>query len=121
MISIIPLRKNYGLFEVIQDISSSKKGDVVGFLGPMVLEKQQQIMWLYWSEFWLCVDRWNRYVRRPHRSQKKIGYLPEIPPVYPNMNVFQYLIFPAMFPHVTQPEAAAERVIATMDLEARQR
>ena len=43
--------------------------------------------------------------------------MPEVPPVYPNMTVFQYLIFSAQLRHVTQPEAAAERVIATMDLE----
>ena len=121
MISITSLRKNYGLFEAIQDISFQvKKGDVVGFLGPNGAGKTTTMRILCGcigaSSGSVLIDGIDMF-EDPIEAKRKIGYLPEVPPVYPNMTVFQYLIFSAQLRHVTQPEAAAERVITTMDLE----
>ena len=121
MINITSLSKNYGLFEAIQNISFQvKKGDVVGFLGPNGAGKTTTMRILcgcIGASFGSVLIDGIDMFENPVEAKRKIGYLPEVPPVYPNMTVFQYLIFSAQLRHVTQPEVAAQRVITTMDLE----
>ena len=85
MISITSLRKNYGLFEAIQDISFQvKKGDVVGFLGPNGAGKTTTMRILCGcigaSSGSVLIDGIDMF-EDPIEAKRKIGYLPEVPPV----------------------------------------
>ena len=121
MIQISSLCKNYGLFEAIRDISFQiPKGDVVGFLGPNGAGKTTTMRILCGcigsTEGSIMIDGIDM-LKDPIEAKKKIGYLPETPPVYPNMTVYQYLIFSAKIRHVADPIEATQKVIETMDLQ----
>ena len=97
-----------------------KKGDVIGFLGPNGAGKTTTMRILCGSigstEGSVLIDGIDM-LENPIQAKQKIGYLPETPPVYPNMTVVDYLIFTAQIRHVPKPEAAAQKVITTMALQ----
>ena len=78
---------------VIQDISFQvKKGDVVGFLGPNGAGKEQATMRILCgcigaSSGSVLIDGIDMF-EDPIEAKRKMSYLPEVPPVYPNMTVF---------------------------------
>jgi len=45
----------------------------------------------------------------PLKAKAKIGYAPEIPPLYPDMTLFEYLCFAARAKGVSEPRREAER------------
>jgi len=97
MIEIKNLTKKYGSKTVLDDISFTvKSGEILGFLGPNGAGKSttMNIITGYISSTSGSVsidgidimDDANAY-------KKKIGYLPEIPPLYNDMTVMEYLKF----------------------------
>lgn len=97
MITISNLTKKYGDKYALNDISFEvKKGEILGFLGPNGAGKSttMNIITGYISATGgtVTVDGYD-IANDPIEVKKRIGYLPEIPPVYPDMTVRAYLDF----------------------------
>ena len=97
MIEVSSLSKRYGNHLAVDNANFSiKKGEVVGFLGPNGAGKStiMNIMTGYLSltAGKVSIDGFD-IMENPEEAKKRIGYLPEIPPVYPDMTVKEYLYF----------------------------
>ena len=97
MIKIDHLVKNYGANCAVDDISFEiAAGEIVGFLGPNGAGKSttMNILTGYLSSTSgrVLVDGLN-VLDAPLEVKRRIGYLPEQPPLYPDMTVEEYLIF----------------------------
>ncbi len=97
MIEVSNLSKNYGNFLAVDDVSFSiKKGEVVGFLGPNGAGKStiMNILTGYLSltQGKVTIDGFD-ILEQPEQAKRRIGYLPEIPPLYTDMTVLEYLYF----------------------------
>ncbi len=97
MIEVSGLSKRYGSFLAVDNVSFSiGKGEIVGFLGPNGAGKST-IMNIITG--YLSLTRGNVTVdgfdisEEPEQAKKRIGYLPEIPPLYNDMKVREYLGF----------------------------
>lgn len=97
MIEVSGLSKRYGSFLAVDNVSFSiGKGEIVGFLGPNGAGKST-IMNIITG--YLSLTRGNVTVdgfdisEEPEQAKKRIGYLPEIPPLYNDMKVMEYLSF----------------------------
>jgi ABC-2 type transport system ATP-binding protein len=97
MIQVEHLTKHYGLKTAIQDVTFSvDKGEVLAFLGPNGAGKTTTMRIITGSQpasagtarvgGYDCFDQ-------PMEVKRIIGYLPEIPPLYTEMTVFEYLTF----------------------------
>ena len=97
MINVTGLSKRYGTHLAVDDVSFSiKKGEVIGFLGPNGAGKStiMNILTGYLSKTQgkVEVDGFD-IVDYPEEAKRRIGYLPEIPPLYMDMKVREYLNF----------------------------
>ena len=97
MIEVKNLTKRYGDIKALDDISFTvDTGDVLGFLGPNGAGKSttMNIITGYISSTsgTVTVDG-SEILENPRETKSKIGYLPEIPPLYPEMTVRKYLEF----------------------------
>lgn len=97
MISVTGLSKRYGTFLAVDNVNFKiNKGEIIGFLGPNGAGKStiMNILTGYLSltKGSVSIDGYdiNEY---PEKAKRKIGYLPEIPPLYPDMKVREYLDF----------------------------
>lgn len=97
MIEIQNLVKRYGSNLAVDNISFAvNDGEIVGFLGPNGAGKSttMNILTGYLSATdGRCLIGGVDILERPIEAKKKIGYLPELPPVYPEMTVREYLGF----------------------------
>ncbi|MBR5372111.1 MAG: ABC transporter ATP-binding protein [Oscillospiraceae bacterium] len=99
MVEIKNLTKYYGLHPAVKDISFTV-GDreVLGFLGPNGAGKSTTMNMITGclpsTDGTVTVDGFD-IAKDPMEVKKRIGYLPEIPPVYPEMRVRDYLNFAA--------------------------
>lgn len=97
MIKVGHLTKRYGHQAAVQDISFEiDRGEVVGFLGPNGAGKSttMNILTGYISSTAGDVTiNGHDILEEPNEAKKSIGYLPEIPPLYTNMTVAEYLSF----------------------------
>ena len=97
MIKISHLVKNYGSFCAVDDISFEvERGEVVGFLGPNGAGKSttMNILTGYLSSTSGSVSIGGvDILDDPREAKRLIGYLPEQPPLYPDMTVDEYLSF----------------------------
>lgn len=99
MIEVRNLSKNYGDRPAIRGLSFTvRKGEVVGFLGPNGAGKSttMKILTGYMapSSGEVNVAGFDVF-EDPVEVKRRIGYLPETPPVYPDMFVGDYLRFVA--------------------------
>lgn len=97
MLKVENLVKKYGRATALDGISFSvEAGEVVGFLGPNGAGKSttMNIVTGYISSNFgeVYVDG-EEILQNPTAAKKKIGYLPEQPPLYPEMTVDEYLRF----------------------------
>ncbi len=97
MIKVEHLTKQYGERYAVNDISFEvKKGEIVGFLGPNGAGKSttMNILTGYLSSTSgrAMVDGLD-ILEHPLAVKKKIGFLPETPPLYLEMTVREYLNF----------------------------
>lgn len=108
MIEVSSLTKKYGNFLAVDDVSFTvNRGEVVGFLGPNGAGKStiMNILTGYLSltNGKVTVDGYD-ILEQPEQAKKRIGYLPEIPPLYTDMTVLEYLYFIYDLKKVTFPK-----------------
>lgn len=97
MIEVTGLSKKYGSHLAVDDVNFSiDKGEIVGFLGPNGAGKStiMNIITGYLSMTCgsVTVDGFS-IIDNPEDVKKRIGYLPELPPLYTDMKVREYLEF----------------------------
>lgn len=99
MIQAQSLTKTYGSRVAISDINFHiKPGELVGFLGPNGAGKTTTMKIL---TGYMAPKKGKAYLdgidvfKHPFRAKQKLGYLPEIPPLYTDMNVEDYLKYVA--------------------------
>ncbi len=99
MIKVEGLTKRYGDVTAIEDLSFQvEKGEIVGFLGPNGAGKTTTMRII--TGFLPSTDGTVRVsghdiFEKPMEVKRRIGYLPEHPPVYADMTVAGYLKFVA--------------------------
>ncbi len=123
MIEAIGLVKRYGDHVAVDHLNFTvEKGQILGFLGPNGAGKSTTMNMLtgYISatEGTILVNGYDM-LEEPELAKKSIGYLPEQPPVYPDMTVEEYLQFVTELKKVPRKEREAEvdRVIGMTRLE----
>ncbi len=97
MIEIKNLTKRYGQIKAVNDISLNiKKGEILGFLGPNGAGKSTTMNiltgYLSATSGSITIDGFD-IGRSPIEAKRLIGYLPELPPLYQDMTVDEYLKF----------------------------
>src|SRR5277367_2235087 len=97
MIKVEGLTKRYARNVAVDNISFEvQKGQIVGFLGPNGAGKTTTMRMLTCfmppTEGTAEVAGYD-ILENPMEVKKRIGYLPESPPVYPEMEVIEYLTF----------------------------
>lgn len=99
MIEVQNITKNYGPFQALKDISFQvDKGQIVGFLGPNGAGKTttMRILTCFMPASRGRVTIAGHDVFKESREvRKRIGYLPENVPLYPEMTVTKYLKYMA--------------------------
>lgn len=99
MIKVENLVKKYGDHVAVDHLSFEvEKGQIYGFLGPNGAGKSttMNIMTGYLAASDGLVEiNGHDILTEPEAAKKCIGYLPEIPPLYPDMTVWEYLYFVA--------------------------
>jgi ABC-2 type transport system ATP-binding protein len=108
LIEVKHLVKRYGDSTAVNDLSFTvKQGQIYGFLGPNGAGKSttMNIMTGYIAPTSgeILVNGHN-ILEEPQEARKCIGYLPEIPPVYPEMTVAEYLKFAASLKRIPKKE-----------------
>ena len=99
MIEVENLVKRYGSHVAVDHLSFHVgKGQIYGFLGPNGAGKSttMNIMtgYLAATEGTVKINGFD-VLKQPEEAKKSIGYLPEIPPLYMDMTVYEYLKFAA--------------------------
>jgi ABC-2 type transport system ATP-binding protein len=97
MISVKELTKRYARNLAVDNISFEvKKGEIVGFLGPNGAGKTTTMRMLtcfLWPTSGTATVAGFDVLEKPLEVKKRIGYLPESPPLYPEMVTDEYLAF----------------------------
>ena len=111
MIKVERLTKRYARTVAVDDISFEvQKGSIVGFLGPNGAGKTTTMRvltcFLPPSAGTAEIAGFD-VLKQPFEVKKRIGYLPETPPLYPEMEVIEYLNFVAKLKGVPNSELAA--------------
>lgn len=108
MIEVKNLTKKYGNHIAVDDLSFRvERGMIYGFLGPNGAGKSTTMnMMTGYIAATAGTVRINGYdiLKEPKKAKKCIGYLPELPPVYQDMTVFEYLNFAAQLKQVKKPQ-----------------
>jgi len=97
MIEVENLTKRYGPTLAVSDVTFEvQKGEILGFLGPNGAGKTttMRVITGYFppSAGRVRVAGYD-VVEEPLEAKRRTGYLPESPPVYPDMTVTEYLAF----------------------------
>lgn len=108
VIEVEGLVKRYGDFEAVRGISFTvQKGEIVGFLGPNGAGKSTT-MRILTGYLPLTAGRvriaGNDIEQDGMQAKRHIGYMPEVPPLYADMTVRDYLVFVARIKGVPAKE-----------------
>lgn len=109
MIEVTGLSKKYGNFLAVDHVGFKiEDGEIIGFLGPNGAGKSTIMNMLtgYLSPTTgsVSIDGYD-IMENPKEAKMRIGYLPEIPPLYPDMTVREYLQFMFDLKKVNLPKA----------------
>ena len=108
MIEVESLTKKYGSHVAVDNLSFRvERGMIYGFLGPNGAGKSTTMnMMTGYIAATSGTVKINGYdiLKNPEQAKKSIGYLPELPPVYPDMTVYEYLRFVAELKKVKKNE-----------------
>lgn len=104
MIEVRNLVKRYGDHTAVDDLSFTvEKGQIYGLLGPNGAGKSttMNIMTGYiGATAGEVLINGHDIFKEPEAAKRAIGYLPEMPPVYPDMTVDEYLKFSAQLKQI---------------------
>ena len=97
MIEVQHLSKKYGPFTAVDDVSfRAESGEILGFLGPNGAGKTTTMRiitgYMPATEGTASVAGFDVF-NQPLDAKRRTGYLPETPPLYPDMTVREYLRF----------------------------
>src|SRR6476620_5518126 len=111
MIQVSHLTKLYGPRAAVNDLSFEvQKGEIVGFLGPNGAGKSTTMKILTGfmpaSEGKASICGYDVF-EKPIEVKRNVGFLPEHPPVYPEMSVYDYLEFAAQLHQVPSNQVPA--------------
>ncbi len=127
IIAVEHLTKRYPTYEAVSDLSfQMAKGEVVGFLGVNGAGKSTTIKMLTGSlpptSGSISIAGFD-LARSPLKAKRNIGYLPEVPPLYPTLTIDECLRFVAELRGLGQREIAREidRVLTLTDLTTHRR
>ncbi len=119
MIEVRNLVKKYGNHVAVNHLNFTvEKGKIYGFLGPNGAGKSTTMNmitgYIASTEGEVLIDGHN-ILEEPEVAKKKIGYLPEIPPLYQDMTVQEYLNFAAELKVIPKEKRKAniEEVMST--------
>jgi ABC-2 type transport system ATP-binding protein len=118
VIEVQHITKRYGRVTAVDDVSFRvEKGEILGFLGPNGAGKTttMRILTGYMppTDGRALVAGFD-VLDQPLEAKRRTGYLPETPPLYPEMTVREYLNFVARIKAVAPPERK-RRVAWAMD------
>jgi gliding motility-associated transport system ATP-binding protein len=118
VIEVQHITKRYGRMTAVDDVSFRvERGEILGFLGPNGAGKTttMRILTGYMppSEGRATVAGFDVF-DRPLEAKRRTGYLPETPPLYPDMTVREYLDFVGKIKGVP-PRDRRPRVLAVME------
>ena len=113
MIRLSHLTKKYGAFTAVDDLSIDvREGEVLGLLGPNGAGKTTTMRmvtgFLPPSKGRVSIAGYDLF-DNPIEAKQRVGYLPEHPPLYPEMTVRRYLAFVAALKDV--PAARAKSAV----------
>ena len=118
MIEVQHLTKRYGRVTAVNDVSFRvERGEILGFLGPNGAGKTTTMRIL---TGYMPATEGNAIVAgfdvfdQPIEAKRRTGYLPETPPLYPDMSVIEYLQFVAKIKGVPGDERR-QRIQAVME------
>jgi ABC-2 type transport system ATP-binding protein len=117
VIEVQHITKRYGGFTAVDDVSFKvERGEILGFLGPNGAGKTttMRILTGYMppTDGRAAVAGYDVFTH-PVEAKRRTGYLPETPPLYPDMTVREYLDFVARIKAVP-PKERKERVTTVM-------
>jgi ABC-2 type transport system ATP-binding protein len=123
MIRTTGLTKDYGSRRAIENVTfEADQGEVVGFLGPNGAGKTttMRILAGYMPPtFGTAQIAGFDVVEESIEVRRRVGYLPETVPLYPDMTVFEYLKFMADLRHLPNGDEMVENALEMVQLEAR--
>jgi ABC-2 type transport system ATP-binding protein len=118
VIEVQHLTKRYGPVTAVDDVSFRvERGEILGFLGPNGAGKTttMRILTGYMpaTDGKAIVAGFDVF-DQPIEAKRRTGYLPETPPLYPDMTVGEYLAFVAKIKGVPPPDRT-DRIRAVME------
>src|SRR6478735_6230910 len=118
VIEVQHITKRYGPFTAVEDVSFRvERGEILGFLGPNGAGKTttMRILTGYMpaTEGRAIVAGFDVF-DQPVEAKRRTGYLPETPPLYPDMTVLDYLTFVSKIKGVPAGERK-QRIKAVME------
>ena len=123
MIEVRNLVKKYGNHVAVDHLNFTvEKGKIYGFLGPNGAGKSTTMNmitgYIASTEGDILIDGHN-ILEEPEEAKKRIGYLPEIPPLYQDMTVREYLEFAAELKAIPREKKKSniEEVMSTIKIE----
>jgi ABC-2 type transport system ATP-binding protein len=120
MIRVEGLTKDYGLRRAIDHLTfHAEKGEILGFLGPNGAGKTttMRILCGYMPPTsGMAKVAGFDIVDQSLEVRKRVGYMPETVPLYPDMSVFEYLKFMADLRHLPDVEDKVDGVLETVHM-----
>ena len=123
LLSATGITRNYGNITAVNQIDFSlQQGEILGFLGPNGAGKSTTMSILtgnlapHSGSIKVCgID----LLDKPKQAKSLIGYLPEIPPLYPQLNVTEYLKYCAQLHGISkkQIKRAIEKAVQRCNLQ----
>jgi ABC-2 type transport system ATP-binding protein len=116
VIEVQHLTKRYGPFTAVEDVSFRvERGEILGFLGPNGAGKTTTMRvltgYMPATEGRAIVAGFDVF-DQPVEAKRRTGYLPETPPLYPDLTVLDYLTFVSKIKGV--PSSERKQRLATV-------
>jgi len=123
MLQVEGLTKDYGARRALDGISfRAEKGEILGFLGPNGAGKTttMRILTGYMPPTaGSAIVAGYDVIAESLEVRRRVGYMPETVPLYPDMTVFDYLKFMADLRHLSEAEERVEGVLELVNMEER--